>query len=230
MIYDHIGILQDESNTTSFHGYCETTPNHYSLTLIKAAIWLTRWTFYSIICIITCSQCLASPQVPSVWLTEFATLAVPIDNFLCNPYLTQYVNWLRVHKELGCRRVFSNLYFDTLTESGLGHVWLLMAWSNCTIESKQRLLLGSHVRWEFPPISFTIAQVGSWIIMRHVACILFLEWSTTSQGLWVYRISVPYAQKDPRFLFEKRRGQPREFWSLVSTIDGSTLPQDCVEE
>ena len=30
--------------------------------------------------------------------------------------------------------------------------------------------------------------------------------------------------------FEKRMGQPREFWSLVSTIDGSTLPQDCVEE
>ena len=39
-----------------------------------------------------------------------------------------------------------------------------------------------------------------------------------------------YAQKDPRFPFEKRRGQPREFRSLVSTIDGSTLPQDCVEE
>ena len=71
---------------------------------------------------------------------------------------------------------------------------------------------------------------GSWIMMRHVACILLLEWSTTSQRLWVYRISVPYAQKDPRFLFEKRRGQPQEFWSLVSTIDGSTLPQDCVEE
>ena len=32
---------------------------------------------------------------------------------------------------------------------------------------------------------------------------------------WLYRISVPYAQKDPRFLFEKRRGQPRELWSLV---------------
>ena len=31
----------------------------------------------------------------------------------------------------------------------------------------------------------------------------------------MYRISVPYAQKDPRFLFEKRRGQPQEFWSLV---------------
>ena len=66
--------------------------------------------------------------------------------------------------------------------------------------------------------------------MRHVSCILLLEWSTTSQRLWVYRISVPYAQKDPRFLFEKRRGQPREFWSLVSTIDGSTLPQVGVEE
>ena len=67
-------------------------------------------------------------------------------------------------------------------------------------------------------------------MMRHVSCILLLEWSRTSQRLWVYRISVPYAQKDPRFLFKKRRGQPREFWSLVSTIDGSTLPQDCVEE
>ena len=55
--------------------------------------------------------------------------------------------------------------------------------------------------------------------MRHVSCILLLEWSTTSQRLWVYRISVPYAQKDPRFLFEKRRGQPWEFCSLVSTID-----------
>ena len=64
----------------------------------------------------------------------------------------------------------------------------------------------------------------------HVSCILLLEWSTTSQRLWVYRISVPYAQKDPRFLFEKRGGQPREFWSLVSTIDGSTLPQVGVEE
>ena len=66
--------------------------------------------------------------------------------------------------------------------------------------------------------------------MRHVSCILLLEWSTTSQPLWVYRISVPYAQKDPRFLFEKRRGQPWELWSLVSTIDGSTLPQHSVFE
>ena len=64
-------------------------------------------------------------------------------------------------------------------------------------------------------------------MMRYVSFILLLEWFTTSQRLWVYRISVPYAQKDPRFLFEKRMGQPREFWSLVSTIDGSTLPQDC---
>ena len=74
------------------------------------------------------------------------------------------------------------------------------------------------------------SRLGSWIMMRHVKCILLLEWSTTSQRLWVYRISVPYTQKDPRLLFEKRRGQPREFWSLISTIDGSTLPQDCVEE
>ena len=42
----------------------------------------------------------------------------------------------------------------------------------------------------------------------------------------------PMHIKDPRFLFEKRRGQPWDFWSLVLTIDdsGSTLTQDCVEE
>ena len=28
----------------------------------------------------------------------------------------------------------------------------------------------------------------------------------------------------------KYSGVSQEFWSLVSTIDGSTLPQDCVEE
>ena len=67
-------------------------------------------------------------------------------------------------------------------------------------------------------------------MMRHVSRILLLEWSTTSQRLWVYRMSVRYAQKDQRVLFEKRRGQPQEFWCLVSTIDGSALPQDCVEE
>ena len=49
--------------------------------------------------------------------------------------------------------------------------------------------------------------LGSWIMMKHVSCILLLEWSTTSQRLWVYRISVPYAEKDPWFLFEKKRGQ-----------------------
>ena len=38
---------------------------------------------------------------------------------------------------------------------------------------------------------------GSWIMMRNVPCILLLEWSTTSQRLWVYMISVPYAKKIP---------------------------------
>ena len=42
--------------------------------------------------------------------------------------------------------------------------------------------------------------------------------------LCVYRISVPYAQKDPRILFKKRKGLPQEFWSLVSTIHGSIPP------
>ena len=50
----------------------------------------------------------------------------------------------------------------------------------------------------------------------------------TSQRLWAYRISVPYVHK--RVLLEKRRGQSPEFWSLISAIDGSKLPQDCVEE
>ena len=38
-------------------------------------------------------------------------------------------------------------------------------------------------------------------MMRHVSCILLLEWSTTSQRLWVYRIPVPYAQKVPQGSF-----------------------------
>ena len=28
----------------------------------------------------------------------------------------------------------------------------------------------------------------------------------------------------------KEKGKPRELWSPVSTIDGRTQPQDCVEE
>ena len=71
---------------------------------------------------------------------------------------------------------------------------------------------------------------GSWIMMRHVQCILLLEWSTTSQSMWMYRISVPHAAKGLRVLFEKSRGQPHDFCSPVSTIDGSALPLDCVEE
>ena len=45
-------------------------------------------------------------------------------------------------------------------------------------------------------------------MMRHVSYIFLLEWSTTSQRLWVCSTSVPYAQTDPRVLIEKRRGQP----------------------
>ena len=99
--------------------------------------------------------------------------------------------------------------------------------------SLQSPLTIMYIRFRFGPVRFDFGPgltLGSWIMMRHVPCILLLEWSTTSQRLWVYRISVQYAQKDPRFLFQKRRGQPREFWSLISTIDSSTLPQDCVEE
>ena len=106
-----------------------------------------------------------------------------------------------------------------------GLVQLEHRWSSTQI-LLDHLLCGVPPRFDSGPRLIP----GSWIMMRHVSCILLLEWSTTSQRLWVYRISVPYAQKDPRFLFEKRRGQPREFWSLVSTIDGSTLPQVGVEE
>ena len=69
-------------------------------------------------------------------------------------------------------------------------------------------------------------------MMRHISCILILEWSTTSQRLPEGCIMIPvsYAQKYPRIIFEKDRGQPWEFWSLVSVIDGTTLLQDCVEE
>ena len=40
----------------------------------------------------------------------------------------------------------------------------------------------------------------------------------------------PLCTKRSQIPIKKGRGQPREFWSLVSTIDGSTLPQDCLEE
>ena len=65
-------------------------------------------------------------------------------------------------------------------------------------------------------------------LMMHILFILRLEWSTTSQMLLVYRISIPYAHTNPRFLIKRSWGQPRVFWSLISAIDGSTLPQDCV--
>ena len=61
------------------------------------------------------------------------------------------------------------------------------------------------------------------------ACIVHLSPGVVHNFLKavVHRTSVPYAQQDPRFLFKKSRGQPREFWSLVTTIDGNTLPEDC---
>ena len=81
------------------------------------------------------------------------------------------------------------------------------------------------------PVRF-LAQSQSGGMDYDEACIMHLTPGLVHnilKAVGVYRISVPYAQKDPRFLFEKRRGPPREGWSLFSTIDG-TLPQDCVEE
>ena len=40
----------------------------------------------------------------------------------------------------------------------------------------------------------------------------------------------PLCQKRSQIPNRKEKGATPEFWSLVSTIDGSTLPQDCVEE
>ena len=50
------------------------------------------------------------------------------------------------------------------------------------------------------------------------ACFMHL---TPGFGLWVYRRSVPYAQKDPRFLSKKRRGQPRGI--LVSHLNNRSM-------
>ena len=69
------------------------------------------------------------------------------------------------------------------------------------------VLRGSTNSFE-PAISGPGFIPGSRMVKRHVSCILLLEWSTTSQRLWMYRIYVPYAQTDPRFLFKQRRGQP----------------------
>ena len=44
------------------------------------------------------------------------------------------------------------------------------------------------------------------IMIRHVSCILLLEWSTTSQRPWVYRTSVPYAKKKIPDSYSKREG------------------------
>ena len=50
---------------------------------------------------------------------------------------------------------------------------------------------------------------GSWTMVRHVSCILLLEWSTTSQMLRLYLTPVPYVLKDSRLL--RRKGQAREY-------------------
>ena len=40
----------------------------------------------------------------------------------------------------------------------------------------------------------------------------------------------PMHKKIPDSYLKREGGNPGEFWSLLSTIDGSALPQDCVEE
>ena len=46
-------------------------------------------------------------------------------------------------------------------------------------------------------------------------------------GVWDF---CPLCTKRSQIPIRKEKGQPREFWSLIITIDGGTLPQDCVEE
>ena len=62
-------------------------------------------------------------------------------------------------------------------------------------------------------------------MVRHVKCILLLEWSTTSQRLWVYRISVPYAQKRSQIPIRKEKGA-----TLGILVEGGTIPEDFVQE
>ena len=40
----------------------------------------------------------------------------------------------------------------------------------------------------------------------------------------------PMNKKITDSYLKRAESNPREFWFYVSTIDGSTLPQDCVEE
>ena len=102
----------------------------------------------------------------------------------------------------------------------------------------RRVAGGELAQWEStrPLIQRSPVRFRAWshtgVMDYGEACFMHLTPGVVHnfQRLWVYRISVLYAQKDPRFLLEKRRGQPREFWSLVSKIDGSTLPQVGVEE
>ena len=54
-----------------------------------------------------------------------------------------------------------------------------------------------------PKVSGSIVNLVSDMGHGGAGMILLLEWSTSSQRLWVYKISVPYAQKYPSFLFEK---------------------------
>ena len=54
-------------------------------------------------------------------------------------------------------------------------------------------------------------------MMRHVSCILLLEWSTNSQRPWVYRISVPYAQKISQIPVRKEKGATPQI--LVSHLN-----------
>ena len=45
-------------------------------------------------------------------------------------------------------------------------------------------------------------------MMRHVSCILLLEWSTTSQRLWVYRICPLCTKKIPDSYSKREGGIP----------------------
>ena len=40
------------------------------------------------------------------------------------------------------------------------------------------------------------------------SCILLLEWSTTFQRLWMYKISVPYARKKTQSSLKRAGGNP----------------------
>ena len=70
---------------------------------------------------------------------------------------------------------------------------------------------------------------GSWIMMRHVQS---YSWSgpQLTKGCGCIGFLFPMHKKTPDSYSQREGGNPGNSGLFVSTIDGSTLPQDCEEE